>query len=61
MATIKTVSIKKVDLKKLCAKKKMSIKQLADKAGVSYEHLTRVSNNIFSMTSEYWDKLKKYL
>jgi hypothetical protein len=61
MAQIETVIIKEVDLKKLCKKAKISLKQLSVEADVNYEHLCRISGGKHKMSTAYWFKIKNVL
>ncbi len=61
MATIKYVTIKKVDLDKLLEEKNLTLTQLAKKAGVSYEYLIRINKDKFTMSEDFWNRIKKYL
>jgi len=61
MLRISTVSIKKVDLKKLCKKKGMSIRRLAMKADVNYVNLLLAVNGKRGISNDYWEKIKKHL
>lgn len=58
---IKQTIIYEVDLKKLAARKKLTLQELAKRTGVNYEYLLRCSNGLFSMSEEYWQKIKKHL
>jgi predicted transcriptional regulator len=58
---IETVNIKVVDLRKLCKKAKITLKQLSVEADVNYEYLCRINGGKHSMSSAYWLKLKNAL
>jgi predicted transcriptional regulator len=59
--TTQRVQIKKEELRKLCAKKGISIYRLSQLAGVSYEHLLRLNQGMFSMSYDYWLKIRNIL
>ena len=58
---IKQTTIYKVDFKKLAKKKELSIREVAKRAGVSYEHLIRCSNGFITMSEKHWIKIREIL
>jgi len=57
----KTVTIHKVDLKKLCDNKNMSFAELARKAGIDPRNLSAYHKEYKTMSEETWNKIKQYL
>lgn len=58
MGLIKTVAIKKVDLKLLRQKAGLSLRQLEKLTGIHFSHLGEYERDVLVMTEETWEKIR---